>query len=138
VSKKFWFLLILLLFVIGVIAASRFVAGFDNAANNIIVQPIFNGAIAVHTTIVTHPWYMANPYFWGVASMFAVSVLFTLVLWPKVRSKVPTTPLAGLQEKVHSSTPQTISTASAEKTIPAKAETSKSAELKVEEVKPET
>jgi len=134
VSKKYWFLLILLLFVIGVIAASRFVAGFDEGANNMVVQPIFNGAIAVHTTIVTHPWYMANPYLWGVASMFAVSVLFTLVLWPKVRSKVPAKPLAGLQDKVRSSTPQTISSTPVEKTIPPKAEEPKVAE----EVEPET
>ena len=135
ISKTVWFLLILLCIGIAILIVSRLVAGFDEGVNTMVVQPLIAGLITVHTTIVTHPLFVAHQYLWGVISMFAVGAVVLIVVWPKVRSKVPAKPLAGLQEKVRSSTPQTIPTAPVKQTIPPPA---KAAEPKTEEVKPET
>ena len=135
-SKKLWFILIVFCIAIAILALSRFVAGFDAGANNMVIQPAITGFTSVVSIVQANPVWLAYGHWISLAAGIGLTAFTALVLWPKVVTKMPQKDLTGLQNEVRSSTPQTIPTAPVQKTIPAKAvEPEPKAEV-VEEVKP--
>ena len=138
-SKKLWFILIVFCIAIAILGLSRFVAGFDEGANNMVIQPVFAGFTSVVSIVQANPVWLAYGHWISLVAGIGLTAFTALVLWPKVVTKMPQKDLAGLQEEVRSSTPQTIPTASVKKTISAKTDKPvEPADEVVKEGKPET
>ena len=106
-SKKAWFLIIVVLIIIGVLLASKYVEGFDQGANNYVVNPIYTSIVTFTSTIVAHPTWQAYGYPITFIAGIVVTTAFALILWPKIKTRAPEKPVAALQDKI-SSTPQKI------------------------------
>lgn len=137
-SKKLWFILIVFCIAIAILALSRFVAGFDAGANNMVVQPVIAGFASGVAAIQANPVWLTYGHWISLAFGVGFTVFVALILWPKYLVKPSQKSLDTLQKKVRSSTPQTIPTASVKKTIPPKTVEPKAEPKVAEEVKPET
>ena len=135
-SKKLWFILIVFCIAIAILALSRFVAGFDAGANNMVIQPAITGVTSVVSIVQANPVWLAYGHWISLAFGVGLTAFTALVLWPKVVTKMPQKDLTGLQKEVRSSTPQTIPTAPVQETIPAKTVVPKAEPKVAEEVKP--
>lgn len=131
-SKKLWLLVIFLIIVIGLLAAMYAIPGFDASLGATYHNYIFLPIIGATSAVVAHPIFQA----WGYHIMYFAGgitvILLAWLLWPKLKPKMPTQSLTGLQDRVTSkSTVIPSSTAAQKQSIP-KTETVEEAEVKTE------
>jgi len=106
-SKKAWFAFIIVVSIIGVLLASRYVSGFDKGANDYVIDPIYTSIVTFTSTIVAHPIWQAYGYPITFIGGIVFTTAFALILWPKIKTRTPEKPIAALQDKI-SSTPTKI------------------------------
>ena len=101
-SKKAWFAFIIVVSIIGVLLASRYVSGFDKGANDYVIDPIHTSIVNFTSMIVAHPIWQAYGYPITFIGGIVFTAAFALILWPKIKKGKPEKIVSELQDKVSS------------------------------------
>ena len=104
------FIILVFLVAIGILAASRFIQGFDEAFSNNVVSPIAEGITTIRASWHSHPIWQTYGHYISIVLGMGLVTFFALVLWPRVpKARLPHKPFSQtLQDRPPAAPPQAV------------------------------
>ena len=98
-NKKTKFLIVVAIIIIAVLAASKFVPGFDTAVQDTVLAPAWAAIVSLANSVITHPLWLQYGFAFCFIGGIALTAITALYLWPKLKpqAKKVTVPL---QDKI--------------------------------------